>query len=198
MAQRLAHWLNRAIDAGRAAPGSANDGEEGAGEMDFDERPRACKAALVEHAAVVGEMPDDGVVTAEQAESALGKTLATEIDQDMLDALDPDTKEEEDALAGRHVNPPGVAYSSICWQSVAPDSVGAVTVGWRHAHYTILSLSISLTMPARAVSITYRTRGRLSLAWRLCGKAAQRSSYLFHYAQNAFDINLPPEPYGLC
>ena len=69
LAQRLAHWLNRAIDAGRAAPGSASDGEEGAGEIDFDERPRACKAALVEHAAVVGEMPDDGVVTAEQAES---------------------------------------------------------------------------------------------------------------------------------
>ena len=130
MAQRLAHWLNRAIDAGRAAPGSASDGEEGAGEIDFDERPRTRKAALVEHAAAVGEIPDDGVVTAEQAESALGRTMATEIDQDMLDALDPDTKEEEDALAGRHVNPPGVAYSSICWQPDAPDSVSAVTVGW--------------------------------------------------------------------
>ena len=30
------------------------------------------------------------------------------------------------------------------------------------------------------------------------GKAAQRSSYLFNSAQNSFDINLPPEPYGLC
>ena len=79
-------------------------------------------------------MPDDGVVTAEQAESALGRTMATEIDQDMLDAPDPDTKKEEGALAGRRVNPPGVAYSSICWQSVAPDSVGAVTVGWMHAY----------------------------------------------------------------
>ena len=48
--------------------------------MEFDERPRACKAALVEHAAVVGEMPDDGVVTAEQAVSALGRAMATEID----------------------------------------------------------------------------------------------------------------------
>ena len=69
LARRLAHWLNRAIDAGRAAPGSASDGEEGADEMEFDERPRACKAALVEHAAVVGEMPDDGVDTAEQTGS---------------------------------------------------------------------------------------------------------------------------------
>ena len=161
LAQRLAHWLNRVIDAGRAAPGSASDGEEGAGEMDFDERPRTRKAALVEHAAAVGEIPDDGVATEEQAESALGRTMAPELDQDMLDALDPDTQEEEDALAGRHVNPPGVAYSSICWQSDAPLSVSAVNVGWRHAHYPTLSLSISLTMPARAVSITYRTRGCL-------------------------------------
>ena len=129
LAQRLAHWLNRAIDAGRAAPGSASDGEEGAGEMDFDERPRTRKAALVEHAAAVGEIPDDGVVTAEQAESALGRTMATELDQDMLDALDPDTKEEEDALAGRHVNPSRAVYSCICWQPSAPDSVSPATVG---------------------------------------------------------------------
>ena len=27
LAQRLAHWLNRAIDAGRAAPDSASDAE---------------------------------------------------------------------------------------------------------------------------------------------------------------------------
>ena len=27
LAQRLAHWLNRAIEAGRAAPGSVSDGE---------------------------------------------------------------------------------------------------------------------------------------------------------------------------
>ena len=74
LAQRLAHWLTGVIDAGRAAPGSASDGEEGAGEMDFDDRPRACKASLVEHAAAVGDIPDDGVVTAEQAECALGRT----------------------------------------------------------------------------------------------------------------------------
>ena len=130
LAQRLAHWLNRAIDAGRAAPGSASDGEKSAGEMNFDERPRTCKAALAGHAAAVGEIPDDGPVTAEQAESTLGRTMATELDQDMLDALDPDTKEEEDALAGRQVNPSGAAYSCICWQPSAPDSVSAATVGW--------------------------------------------------------------------
>ena len=110
LAQRLAHWLNRAIDAGRAAPGSASDAGESAAEVDFDERPRARarQAPLIEHAAAVGEIPENGIVTAEQAESAHGRTMATELDLDMLDALDADTKEEEDALAGRQVNPLGV------------------------------------------------------------------------------------------
>ena len=84
LAQRLAHWLNRAIDAGRAAPGSASDADEGAAEGDFDEHPRPRKAPLVEHAAAVGEMPESGVVAAEQAESALGRTMATELDQGIL------------------------------------------------------------------------------------------------------------------
>ena len=130
LAQRLAHWLNRAIDAGRAAPGSASEAEEGAAEADFDERPRPRRASLVEHAAGTGEIPDTGVVTAEQAESALGRTLATELDQDMFDTIDADTKEEEEALAGRQVNPAEVDYSCICWQPGAPDSVSAVAVGW--------------------------------------------------------------------
>ena len=80
LAQHLAHWLNRAIDAGRAAPGSASDADEGAAEGDFDERPRARQAPLVEHAAAVREIPESGVVTAEQAESALGRTMAIELD----------------------------------------------------------------------------------------------------------------------
>ena len=50
----------------------------------------------MEHAAAVGEIPESGVVTAELAESALGRTMATELDQDMLDAVDADTKKEED------------------------------------------------------------------------------------------------------
>ena len=55
----------------------------------------------------MGELPENAQVTAEQAESALGRTMTTEVDLDMLDAVDADTKEEEEALAGRQVNPRG-------------------------------------------------------------------------------------------
>ena len=84
----------------------------------------------MEHTAAVGEIPESGVATAEQAESALGRTMATERDQDMLDAVDAGTKEEEDAPAGRQVNPPDVDYSCICWQPRSPDSLSALAVGW--------------------------------------------------------------------
>ena len=76
LAERLAHWLNRAVDAGRKAPGSAND-NEGALPDDFDTRPRRHKTDLVQHVVLVGEVPLNAGVTAEQAESALGRTFAT-------------------------------------------------------------------------------------------------------------------------
>ena len=41
-----------------------------------------------------GEVPQNAGVTAEQAESALGRTLATELDLDLMDAVDADTKEK--------------------------------------------------------------------------------------------------------
>ena len=69
-------------------------------------------------------------MTAEQAESALGRTLATEIDIDLDDAVDADTKEEEEKLAGYQVNPSGVDYSCVSWQPDAPGSVSAEIVGW--------------------------------------------------------------------
>ena len=56
--------------------------------------------------------------------------MATEIDIDYTDAVDADTKEEEEALAGHQVNPSGVDYACIAWQPLAPDSVSAGTVGW--------------------------------------------------------------------
>ena len=37
-------------------------------------------------------------VTAEQAESALGRTMATELDVEISVTVDADTKEEEEAL----------------------------------------------------------------------------------------------------
>ena len=56
--------------------------------MDIYERPRAIQAPLVEHAAAVGVLPEGSIVSAEQAESAFGRTTATELDQDMLEVVD--------------------------------------------------------------------------------------------------------------
>ena len=88
------------------------------------EAPRA-RPALVEHTQDIGQVPDNAVVTAEQAESALGRTIATEIDIDYADAVDADTKEEEEKLAGHQVNPSGVNYACVSWQPDAPGSVSA-------------------------------------------------------------------------
>ena len=53
-------------------------------------------------------------VTAEQAESALGRTMATELDVEISDTVDADTNEEED----------GMDYSCLAWQPGAP------SMGW--------------------------------------------------------------------
>ena len=129
LAQRLAHWLNCVLEAGRAKPGAASDEEK----LD-DESCRDCsrqrKQLLVEHTPHPGEVPPGAIVTAEQAESALGRTMASELDADMAEAGDGDTKEEEEALAGRQVNPNGVDYSCISWQPDAPGAASAQTMGW--------------------------------------------------------------------
>ena len=79
-----------------------------------------------------GDIPHNAVVTAEQAESALGHNQATELDNEVLEVIDQDQREEEEALLGRHVNPQGIAYECLCWSpdDPAPDSVSARLVGW--------------------------------------------------------------------
>ena len=66
---------------------------------------------LVEHTQRPGEVSSGAQATAEQAESALGRTMATELDVDISEAVDADTKEEEEALQGHQVNPSGADYS---------------------------------------------------------------------------------------
>ena len=129
LAERPALWLNRVLAAGREVPGGASGGESD-GADDLGERPRPRKPLLVEHAATVGEIPQNARVSPEQAESALGRTVAEAIDIDYPDAVDADTREEEEALAGHQVNPSGFDYACIAWQPLAPDSVSAGTVGW--------------------------------------------------------------------
>ena len=98
--------------------------------MIFHSCPQQRKQTLVEHTQHPGEVPPGAVVTAEQAESALGRSMATELDVDISEAVDGDTKEEEEALAGRQVNPNGVDYSCIAWQPDAPGIASAQTMGW--------------------------------------------------------------------
>ena len=69
LAERLAHWLNRVLEAGRAKPGSASD-EDKLDDATDEEQTQARKQTLVEHTHRPGEVPSDAVVTAEQTESA--------------------------------------------------------------------------------------------------------------------------------
>ena len=129
MSERLAHWLNRVVDAGRFCKVLGSD-EEPDDKDDFQSEALAARPALVEHTYAIGQVPENAVVTAEQAGSALGRTLTTEIDIDPADTVDADTKEEEEKLAGYQVNPSGVNYSCVPWQPDAPGSVSAEIVGW--------------------------------------------------------------------
>ena len=129
LAESLARSLNLVLNAGCAKPGSASEDDIPDDDM-FEGRPQEKKVPLVEHTHGPGEIPDDAVVTAEQAESALGRTIATEFEIGINEAADADTQQEEEALAGYQVNPPGVDYSCIAWQPNAPDLVTAAMAGW--------------------------------------------------------------------
>ena len=44
-----------------------------------------------------GDIPYDAVVTAEQAQSALGHNLATQLDEEILELIDQDKRGEEES-----------------------------------------------------------------------------------------------------
>ena len=72
----------------------------------------------------IGEVPPDAVVTPEQAESALGHAQATEFDEDGLELLDQELREEEEeALTGRQVNPTGVDYALLAFDPLDGQAV---------------------------------------------------------------------------
>ena len=76
------------------------------------------------------------LVPPEQTESALGHSLATEFDEDLLEAIDLDQRAEEEALLGRQVNPTDANYACLCWSPPSGDatadvaSLPADSVGW--------------------------------------------------------------------
>ena len=83
----------------------------------------------MEHAGGAADVPPGAIVTAEQAESALGHVQATDLDADIFESLDEDQKEEEMALIGRIVNPPLSTYDCIAWSPVSNSEL-ANTMGW--------------------------------------------------------------------
>ena len=62
LAERLARWLNRVLAAGREVPGEASGGEDDSAD-DLGERSCPQKTSLAEHAASVGEIPQNACVT---------------------------------------------------------------------------------------------------------------------------------------
>lgn len=129
LADRLAYWLGQVLEAGRGVSPEVEHGSDS--ELGDDVRnrpPRLLKPFVTEP----GDIPHDAVVTAEQAESALGHNQATELDEEMLEMIDLDQREEEEALQGHHVNPSGVSYECLSWshEDTSPHSVGAPVVGW--------------------------------------------------------------------
>ena len=79
----------------------------------------------------IGEAPPDAVVTAEQAESALGHAQATDFDDQLFELLDQELREEELALTGRHVNPTGLDYALLAYDPSQADAVQRF--GWEQS-----------------------------------------------------------------
>jgi hypothetical protein len=132
LSERLAHWLNKVLGAGRIVPSHiAGDVDEDASDVegDADAKPRNSKVMLVEHAGGAADVPPGAIVTAEQAESALGHVQATDLDADIFESLDEDQKEEEIALLGRIVNPPLLTYDCIAWSPVSNSELANI-MGW--------------------------------------------------------------------
>ena len=123
LAQRLSHWIAQVLEAGQQVP--LPDDPDGVG---VDEKPRS-KVFLQPHVGGAVGVPDEALVTPEQAESALGHVQATEYDAEWFEELDMDQKEEEMALLGKIVNPPGVNYDVLAWSPIS-DSDVAASVGW--------------------------------------------------------------------
>ena len=151
LADRLAYWLGQVIEAGRGVSHEAEFGSDSELENEMRTKPPRLMKPFVTQP---GDVPHDAVVTAEQAESALGHNQATELDNEIFEAVDQDQREEEEALHGHHVNPSGIShecfsplptnvqesimsfltstYECLCWSpaDTSSNSVSAAAVGW--------------------------------------------------------------------
>jgi len=118
------------MEAGREVPRQDVDGEELSDPSDGGPcASRKHQSRLLSPAArLFAEMPADAVATPEQVESALGHAQATEFDEEAFERVDPELCQEEEALAGRLVNPAGVEYSLLVYDGTKRESMA--TFGW--------------------------------------------------------------------
>ena len=147
LAERLAARLTEVTEEGRCVEASDDSnedsssqsergiGDDAEGGLRDAQRLRSRRARPVEQ---MGEVPHDAVISAAQAESALGRNLANEWDDDELELQDADQRAEEEELIGRLVHPQSdsVDYNLLCWspeptdRNHAPDLIDAEHMNW--------------------------------------------------------------------
>ena len=145
LANRLADRLGDVLEAGQGTghDSEAEDPSDVQSEMGEDaehgctvHRTPPRKAARP--AEQLGEVPHDAIISAAQAESALGRNLATEWHEDVVEFIDDDQRAEEEQLIGRVLHPQcrGVDYSFLAWSpdpnniNHAPDVISPDDIGW--------------------------------------------------------------------
>ena len=145
LAKRLADRLEDVLEAGRGTghDSETEDPSDAQSELGEDaehgctghRKPPRKRARPAEQ---LGEVPHDAIISAAQAESALGRNLATEWDEDVVELIDDDQRAEEEQLVGRVLHPQGrgVDYSFLAWSpdpnniNHAPDLISPDDIGW--------------------------------------------------------------------
>ena len=145
LAERLAARLGEVLEAGRYTDGpseeegSTQTSSEVADDAEHGVRPfKRTKSRRARPVEQMGEVPHDAVISAAQAESALGHNLATEWDEDVWELVDDDQRAEEEQLVGRVVHPDSadIDYSLLCWSpdptdvNHSPDWINSQDMNW--------------------------------------------------------------------
>ena len=145
LSQRLADRMADVLEAGRGSGHESEAGETSDAQSELGEdaeegchvhrEPRRKRIRPTEQ---LGEIPHNALVSAAQAESALGRSLCTEWDEDVMEVIDDDQRAEEEQLIGRALHPQGhgVDYSFLAWSpdpndiNHASDLISAKDLNW--------------------------------------------------------------------
>ena len=171
LADRLAFWLNQVVEAGREVHGEELDGAEmidSNSDSELHTRQRSKGRTLLPRTHEIGEVPADAVVTPEQAESALGHAQATEFDDDVLELLGQELRQEEEALMGRQVNPTGPDYTLLIGELA--DTGTAQRLGWQEALGSPRTLNVH-DFAFTAQEVETRLQGGVEAMYSKCNAA---------------------------